>query len=130
MSSKLQKELRKNNYGDFTWGKIITLSAVVLFTGLIIGFSINSDTKKQTDRETVAQMLFASNTLKLAKQFACSCGTCGEKNLVSCTCDTAIGTKKFIESNLQKGITKWEVVELVKNIYGHYVGDNQLQRIN
>jgi fructose-specific phosphotransferase system IIC component len=90
--------------------------------GLIIGLSIGSKNGGPTNKVTAAQTVFASNTLKLAKEFACSCGTCGEKNLVSCTCDTAIGTKKFIESNLQKGIPKWEVVELVKNIYGHYVG--------
>jgi hypothetical protein len=122
MTQKSKKKLRKNNYGDFTWGKIITLATVVLFTGIIIGLSIDSKNESSRNNITAAQTIFASNTLNLSKEFACSCGTCGEINLASCTCDTAIGTKIFIEDNLKKGIPEWEVTELVKNIYGHYLG--------
>lgn len=67
---------------------------------------------------------------KVANEFACSCGTCGEKNLVYCVCGTAMNTKNFIETNLKNGTSEREVVELVKKYYRHYVGDNQLKSIN
>lgn len=129
MTLKSKKRLWKNNYSDFTIADIIIVSVVVLLIGLVIGISLNTKDVKQINTTQAAQTVFASNTLKVAKKFVCSCGTCGEKNLVSCVCGTAIGTKKFIEGNLQNGMSEEEVVELVKEYYGHYVGYSQLQSV-
>ena len=129
MTLKPKKRLQKNNYSDFTFTDIIIVSVVVLLIGLVIGISLNTNNVKQINSIQPTQTVFAGNTLKVAKKFACSCGTCGEKNLVSCVCGTAIGTKKFIEGNLQNGMPEGEVVELVKEYYGHYVGDSQLQSV-
>lgn len=124
MTLKSKKELRKNNNSNFTLSNIITISAVVLFIGVVIGLSIDSKNERSTNDIAVAQIAFSNNTLKIAKEFACSCGTCGEENLAVCVCGTAMNTKNFIESNLRNGISEREVVELVKDIYGHYVGDS------
>ncbi len=121
--------MQKNNYSDFTLPNIIIVSVVVLLIGLVIGISLNTNNVKQINSKQSTQTVFAGNTLKVAKKFVCSCGTCGKKNLVSCVCGTAIGTKKFIEGNLQNGMPEQEVVELVKEYYGHYVGDSQLQSV-
>ncbi len=120
MTAKTKRDLNNN----FTLNNIITISAVVLFIGVVIGLSLDSKNERSTNDIVVAQTTFSNNTLKLAKEFACSCGTCGEENLAVCVCGTAIGTKKFIEGNLRNGIPEREVVELVKDIYGHYVGDS------
>ncbi len=120
---------KNSNNSNFTLGNLITVSVVVIFIGIIIGLSIDSKSGQSVNYAPTVQTVFASNTLKVAKEFACSCGTCGEKNLVACVCGTAIGTKQFIEGNLQNGMPEGEVVELVKEYYGHYVGDSQLQSV-
>ncbi len=120
---------KNSNNSNFTLGNLITVSVVVIFIGIIIGLSIDSKSGPSTNYAPTVQTVFASSTLKVAKEFACSCGTCGEKNLVACVCGTATNTKKFIEGNLQNGMPEGEVVELVKEYYGHYVGDNQLKSI-
>jgi len=129
MTSKLKMESRKNNYNNFTLGNLITVSVIVIFIGVIIGLSIDSKSSQSTNPAPVAQTVFAGNTLKVAKGFACSCGTCGEKNLAVCECGTATNTKNFIEGNLQSGMPEGEVVELVKEYYGHFVGDNPLKSV-
>jgi len=115
--------------GDFTMGNIIFAAVTVLIIGIVIGMSLNTHGEHKNIRVTSPQTVFSSNTLKVSKKFACSCGTCGEKNLAICVCGTAIGTKQFIEGNLQSGMAEREVVELVKEYYGHYVGDNQLKSV-
>lgn len=122
MTLKSKKELKNNMNSNFTLSNIITISAVVLFIGVVIGLSLDSKNERSTNDIVVAQTTFSNNTLKLAKEFACSCGTCGEENLAVCVCETAIGTKNFIEGNLNNGMPKGEVVELVKKYYGHYLG--------
>lgn len=117
------KSTKKDLNNNFTLGNLIAVSIVVIFIGVIIGMSLNTDKEQPINNTQPAQTVFASNTLKLAKEFSCSCGTCGEENLAVCVCGTAIGTKKFIEGNLQIGMSEEEVVELVKKYYGHYVGD-------
>lgn len=122
MTLKSKKELKNNMNSNFTLSNIITISAVVLFIGVIIGMSLNTHKEQPINNTQPTQTVFASNTLKIAKEFACSCGTCGEENLAVCVCETAIGTKNFIEGNLNNGMPEWEVVELVKEYYGHYLG--------
>ena len=126
MTIKTKKDLNNN----FTLGNLITISIVVIFIGVIIGMSLNTHKEQPINNIQPAQTVFTSNTLKIAKEFACSCGTCGEKNLAVCVCGTAIDTKNFIEGNLNNGIPELEVVELVKEYYGHYVGASQLQSFN
>lgn len=118
MTTKTKKDLNNN----FTLGNLITVSVVVIFIGVIIGMSLNTHKEQLINNTQPTQTVFASNTLKIAKEFACSCGTCGEENLAVCVCGTAIGTKKFIEGNLNNGMLEGEVVELVKKYYGHYLG--------
>ncbi len=130
MASKQKKRLQNNQINDFIMSNIIIVAIGVLIIGVVIGMSLNTNDENQNTRVTPTQTVFASNTLKIAKAFACSCGTCGEENLAVCECGTAIGTKQFIEGNLQSGMPEGKVVELVKEYYGHYVGASQLQSFN
>ena len=129
MTLNKQNKLKKNKRNEFITENIIFIIGGMIIIGIVIGMSLNTHDEHQNTNVTPAQTVFASNTLKVAKKFACSCGTCGEKNLVACVCGTAIGTKQFIESNLQSGMPEGEVVELVKEYYGHFFWDNQLRSV-
>lgn len=95
------------------------IGVFLLAMGIWIGSSAGDGNEKGQEHIPV---VFASGTMTIAKQFACSCGSCGEKNLAVCACPTANSTKKFIEMNLNEGMSKKDAVILVKDIYGHYIG--------
>ncbi len=54
----------------------------------------------------------------VASKFICSCGTCGEKPLETCTCNTAAEERQFIRNYLQAGQTPEQVITAVTNTYG------------
>ena len=98
-----------------------TIWLVLLLAGVFIGYLVR--TPQPVQEQPVQQAdYFNVATLEIAKQFTCSCGACGELNLVSCTCPTAQGTKRFIEAQLSKGQPKEKIVDLVKDVYGHFKG--------
>ncbi|MCH8010702.1 MAG: hypothetical protein IIA61_01940 [Candidatus Marinimicrobia bacterium] len=97
------------------------LGAAILIIGIWIGISME-EREKVTQSSPVSSHIFTISTMDVAKQFDCSCGSCGEKNLAICTCPTAESTKQFIETNLSAGLGKEEVVNLVNKVYGHFNG--------
>ena len=54
----------------------------------------------------------------IASKFVCSCGTCGEEPLETCTCPTAKEERDFIKEQLDKGLKPDEIVIAVANKYG------------
>ena len=99
---------------------IYALWFAILLAGITIGLFINPKDPVITSRNTAPQTSLAG--LDVARQFTCSCGSCGEKDLNDCSCPTANSTKQFIEMNLNKGASADEVLNLVKITYGHYKG--------
>ncbi len=98
-----------------------TIWLVLLLAGVFIGYLVR--TPQPVNEQPVQQQdYFNLTTLEIAKQFNCSCGACGELNLASCTCPTAQATKRFIEAQINKGQPKEKVVDLVKEVYGHFRG--------
>lgn len=59
-----------------------------------------------------------AKVLDVASKFICSCGTCGEKPLDTCTCDKAAEERQFIRTNLQAGQTPELIIAAVMNTYG------------
>jgi cytochrome c-type biogenesis protein CcmH/NrfF len=59
-----------------------------------------------------------SKVIDVASKFICSCGTCGEKPLETCTCNTAAEERQFIRNYLQAGQTPEQVIAAVMNTYG------------
>lgn len=55
---------------------------------------------------------------RVAARFACACGTCGEKRLDICSCETAQAERAFIQEQLRRGHSEGEAVEAVKAKYG------------
>lgn len=62
--------------------------------------------------------------LDVASNFACSCGTCDELPLESCTCETAQQERQFIRESLRKGQTTFEVIATVNSTYGWLKADS------
>ena len=55
---------------------------------------------------------------RVAARFACSCGTCGEKRLDVCSCETAQTERAFIEEQLRNGRSEEEAAQALKQKYG------------
>ncbi|NOZ04179.1 MAG: hypothetical protein GXO92_06180 [FCB group bacterium] len=120
MNMKPQKVQVKSSR-QYQKGIVVVIAMAILLLGITIGL-----TMKQKDRATAAReataVVFDLATMDIAKQFACSCGSCNERNLAICTCSVAVSTKAFIETNLKNGADKEDVIRLIKDLYGHYVG--------
>lgn len=56
--------------------------------------------------------------MRVAARFACSCGTCGEKRLDVCSCETAQAERAFIQEQLRSGRTEAETAEALNQKYG------------
>ena len=55
---------------------------------------------------------------RVASRFICSCGTCGEKRLDVCSCETAQTERAFIQEQLHNGRSESEAAEALKQKYG------------
>lgn len=55
---------------------------------------------------------------RIASRFVCSCGTCGEKRLDICTCETAQQERAFILDQLRQGRSEAEAADAVNRKYG------------
>lgn len=129
MTSKLKKIKQTSNWKEVVTNNIILILIGVLLIGVVVGLSLN--TKETPNNNLVASndTVFSQRTLDVAKKFACSCGTCDELNLAYCVCGVAIGTKKFIQGNLESGMAVEELVPLIDDIYGFYLGEDAIQPI-
>jgi len=56
--------------------------------------------------------------MEIASKFVCSCGTCGEQPLNTCTCDRAVEERQFIRSYLEQGQKPAQVIVALNNRYG------------
>lgn len=106
----------QNNLGRYG------LWLMILLVGITVGVFITSKDRPEASVSKELPILFSMATVDVARQFACSCGSCGEENLSTCTCPTAKSTKQFIEMNLNNGVSEEDVIELIKSTHGHFLG--------
>lgn len=59
-----------------------------------------------------------SNTLAVAQQFRCSCGSCGGTPLEQCSCPTATKELNFIAESLRSGASIEETAAKVDSAFG------------
>lgn len=64
---------------------------------------------------------YSAMTFLVSTQFNCSCGDCNDV-VSNCTCPTAKATKDYIDQKVQQGYPKEEIIDLVKDAFGHYHG--------
>jgi len=102
-------------------GLITILGIFVLVVGIFVGTMLKDGSDSRT-RVHAVQDSFSDHTLKIAGDFRCSCGNCGEKNLAVCTCETALIEKRYIENSLKAGKSHRQITDEVKKIYGLYNG--------
>ena len=55
---------------------------------------------------------------EVASKFACSCGTCNELPLDTCSCATAVEERQFIRDRIQSGQANDQIVQAVNSTYG------------
>ncbi len=61
---------------------------------------------------------------RIASNFSCACGGCGELPLVECTCDMPRGAqeeKAFIRNKLMEGFATDNIIRLVEKKYGYRI---------
>ena len=121
MKNKQNKNNRTGKQAVFNKGSLIILATGIVLIAFSFGILTEND-RKSIIASNETPIVFSLATVNLAKDFACSCGSCGEKNLATCECPTAISTKSFIEMNLKSGLPEPEVTSLVNQVYGHYQG--------
>ncbi|MEE9165938.1 MAG: hypothetical protein V3U24_00530 [Candidatus Neomarinimicrobiota bacterium] len=103
-------------------GRILPVFGVaILILGIWIGVFLENRNESEKSAQSTAEV-FGATTIEVARGFVCPCGSCGDESLTVCVCPTALEAKRFIEANLKEGHTPAEVVEMVKNVYGHYRG--------
>lgn len=101
------------------------LVAIVLLVGVFI-FIMSTElfVKKQPApppqfvETRSADAKLEAKVIEIASKFICSCGTCGEKPLDTCTCNRAVEERQFIRNYLEQGQKPEQVVLALNNTYG------------
>lgn len=103
-----------------------TFPIIIIFVGLILGlvyvFNDQDSNKSRLTRYNsgTGQNLGQDDIVySVASRFICSCGSCGEEALETCTCKTAVLERDYIKTELQKGKSFNQVVTAVYTKYGH-----------
>jgi len=135
MSQKKRKQnrnkaRRKSRPPESSYLKITAAIASVFAVGLFIkvAFFQQSAPILPTGSEPSSSRLDGSieyRVQQVAANFKCACGGCGEQPLDECACDMPRGAreeKDFIRKKLRDGLTVDQVVQLVNDKYGHFVG--------
>ena len=60
-----------------------------------------------------------SKAMQIAKKFDCSCGTCGDLSLDTCTCPTAVKEREFIRKSVEERESPDQIIAAVNRTYGH-----------
>lgn len=65
-----------------------------------------------------------TRVLTIAGRFICSCGSCGEQPLDTCTCGTAVEERGFIRNAIQAGQDDGQIIAALKAAYGRMKPDS------
>ncbi len=120
MNTKPQKPPIKSDHNVGNISRYI-LWLSILVGGIIIGIAMHSYNIQEPVKYSTSEV-FSFETLTIAKQFVCSCGSCGKQSLIACTCPTAIETKQFIETSINNGLSADDITDILNMTYGHYKG--------
>lgn len=66
--------------------------------------------------------VFDTAVQRIALKFDCTCGRCDMSSLAVCSCPVAVGEKKLIEKELNRGTPVGEVIKQVHDRYGGIKG--------
>jgi len=99
--------------------------AIVLLAGVFV-FIMRMDLFVKKQPAPLAQFVetrsadakLEAKVMEIASKFICSCGTCGEKPLDTCTCNRAVEERQFIRNYLEQGQKPELVILALNNSYG------------
>jgi cytochrome c-type biogenesis protein CcmH/NrfF len=121
--SKSNKQASKKQQPTYSLSKYPLLLIIVGLTLLFI--IINNNDKELSTREyspvqpTSQDFSLERKVIEVASNFSCSCGSCGEEALETCTCGTAEQERNFIRQELQSGKTVSQAIFAVNARFGH-----------
>lgn len=68
--------------------------------------------------QKLADPVMEAKALDIASKFVCSCGTCGEESLETCTCEVAQVERQFIRNRIQNKTNPETIIKEVNSKYG------------
>jgi len=119
-----QNKRRKPNY----W-IIVAVVAIVISAGLVLKVMSSPPERISSQVQAYRSWPAVYGVLKdqvqrVASEFKCACGGCGELPLIICDCDMpkgAVEEKAFIRKMLEEGFPVDRVIQLVDEKYGHKI---------
>ena len=108
---------------------IVAIVAIVISAGLALKVTSNTPDRVSTrvrvaQPPSIADGSVEKQVQRVASEFKCACGGCGELPLIICDCDMpkgAVEEKAFIRKMLQEGFSTDRVIQLVDEKYGHKI---------
>lgn len=121
-SREAPRRERSTRFDLLRWHPAV-ITAVILASAAVLIFATQSDRKAPSPpprlvEQTSGDAALEGKVLEIASKFICSCGSCGQLPLETCTCDRAIEQRQFIRKALQEGEPKERVVQAVQDSYG------------
>lgn len=114
--TKTQMKQRSGGQNHLTTMLGVTL---LILLGFVAGLIVNrTSTPSSPPPQTPLAPLYSQAVLAIASDFICSCGQCGERDLVACTCDTAIREKNYIRDLLNKNYDRETIVTTLETMFG------------
>jgi cytochrome c-type biogenesis protein CcmH/NrfF len=124
-----QEIVQENQRGKPNTWMIVAIAAIVISAGLVIKLMSNTPDRVSPPVQAYQPPSIADGSVekqvqRVASEFKCACGGCGELPLIICDCDMpkgAIQEKAFIRKMLQEGFTVERVIQLVDERYGYKI---------
>ena len=115
----MSKRKRQSQSGASQQLPIIMGAAALVLLGVLIGVTVRDKPNKTVEQSSASTIpIFSSAVLDIAKDFTCSCGSCGERDLVVCTCETANQEKNYIQNMLNQGYDRSTITTRIEALYG------------
>lgn len=107
--------------------KAAVLVGIIISAGLVMKTMFSSgpipgETSDDYQQVSRTSKSIEKDVLRVASNFRCACGGCGELPLDTCECDMSRGAveeKAFIRKHLRKGLPVERVIKLLDREYGH-----------
>ncbi|MBI4417676.1 MAG: zinc ribbon domain-containing protein [Ignavibacteriales bacterium] len=104
------------------WHPAIVVLAIIGGCAIILTlpyiFGLGSSPQQTAVEQRSVDPHVETRVTAIASRFSCSCGTCGELSLGTCTCGRAIEERTLIRNRVQAGQSDSQIVETVNSIYG------------
>lgn len=119
-SRQRKTPVRKKSLGSHTFPIIVIIGGLIWAVLYVFDDQDTNNIKRDQFVSGTGQNLVLDDIVyTVASRFTCSCGSCGEEALETCTCNTAALEREFIKNELQKGKSFNQVIAAVYTRYGH-----------